>query len=327
MGSQVVAQLEKTDHRLAIFHRGKTNINNSDHFFEIKGDRENLSDFKHELKQFAPNVVIDIVSYTKKQAETTIAVFSGIANRFIAISSCDVYRNYDGFRGVSNHEPDPTPLKENSPLRESRFPYREYEELEFEYKHNYEKILVEKEVLNNSDLPGTILRMPAIYGPGDKQHRFYPYIKRMEDKRPAVLLSSSHAKFRWTHGFIINLAHAIVKVALDDRSTNKIYNLGEQQTPTFAQRINDLGKMMDWNGDIKVVLENELPVHLTNNFNCNYHLETDTTSVRKELNYQDKISYNQALVETVEWELENSPIGLANQFDYQAEDKILENVA
>lgn len=326
IGSQVVAQLEKTDHKLAIFHRGKTNSKNFDHAIHIKGNRANLADFRQEFNQFAPDVVIDIIPYTKKQAEIATDVFAGIAGRFIAISSCDVYRNYDGFRGASNHEPDPNLLKENAPLRESRFPYREFEELEFEHKHNYEKILVEKEVLNNSELPGTVLRMPAIYGPRDKQHRFYSYIKRIKDDRPTILLSSSQAKFRWTHGFITNLAHAIVKVALDDRSTNKIYNLGEQQTPTFAQRVHDFGKILDWGGDIKIVSENDLPDHLKTKFDCSYHLDTDTTAIREELNYQDAISYDQALKQTIKWELEHPPAGMANQFDYQAEDKALKNV-
>lgn len=327
IGSQVVAQLENTDHKLAIFHRGKTYSEGFDQTIQIKGDRARLAEFKEQFKQFAPDIVIDIIPYTKKQAEIVTDVFDGIASRFIAISSCDVFRNYNGFRGASDHDPDPTPLKESAPLRGSRFPYRGFEGLEFEHKHNYEKILVEKIVLDNSDLPGTVLRMPAIYGPGDKQHRFYPYIKRIKDERPAILLSPSQAQFRWTHGYIKNLAHAIVKVTLDDRATNKIYNLGEPQTPNIAQRIKDIGKILNWSGTVKTIPENNLPEHLSTGFNWNYHLETDTTTIREELNCQDIISYNQALKQTIKWELEHPPTEMANQFNYQAEDKALENVA
>lgn len=128
------------------------------------------------LKQFAPAVVIDIIPYTKQQTAAALEVFKSIASRFIAISSFDVYRNYDGFRGKTNHKPDPTPLKESAPLRESKYPYRGVKELEFEHKQNYEKILIEKEVINKTELTGTVLRKPSIYGPGDKQHRFYPYV-------------------------------------------------------------------------------------------------------------------------------------------------------
>jgi nucleoside-diphosphate-sugar epimerase len=38
--------------------------------------------------------------------------------------------------------------------------------------YNYEKILVERVVMNDAQTPGTVLRLPAVYGPGDKQHRF-----------------------------------------------------------------------------------------------------------------------------------------------------------
>jgi nucleoside-diphosphate-sugar epimerase len=176
IGSQVITQFGKTDHNLAVFHRGKTNKHIPNNIIQIKSDRTNISDFTDVLKQFAPAVVIDIIPYTKQQTAAALEVFKSIASRFIAISSCDVYRNYDGFRGKTNHKPDPTPLKESAPLRESKYPYRGVKELEFEHKQNYEKILVEKEVINKTELTGTVLRMPAIYGPGDKQHRFYPYV-------------------------------------------------------------------------------------------------------------------------------------------------------
>jgi nucleoside-diphosphate-sugar epimerase len=35
---------------------------------------------------------------------------------------------------------------------------------------DYEKILVEREVMGHPRLPGTILRLPTVYGPGDSQH-------------------------------------------------------------------------------------------------------------------------------------------------------------
>ena len=38
----------------------------------------------------------------------------------------------------------------------------------------YDKIPVERAVLGNPALPGIVLRLPMVYGPGDRLHRFTP---------------------------------------------------------------------------------------------------------------------------------------------------------
>jgi nucleoside-diphosphate-sugar epimerase len=54
-----------------------------------------------------------------------------------------------------------------------------------------------------------VVRLPAVYGPGDKQHRLLPYVRRMDDERPAVLLTTDQAGWRWTRGYVVNVAAAI----------------------------------------------------------------------------------------------------------------------
>ena len=58
----------------------------------------------------------------------------------------------------------------------------------------YDKIPVEREILGDPDLPGTVLRLPMVYGPGDPLHRFFPTLKRMDDRRPAILFEEKLAK-------------------------------------------------------------------------------------------------------------------------------------
>ena len=82
-----------------------------------------------------------------------------------------------------------TPLTESSALRERLYPYRG-RRIPGVYDFNwddYDKILVERAVLNNNDLPATVLRLPMVYGPGAREavkRRFFVYLKRMDDGRP-----------------------------------------------------------------------------------------------------------------------------------------------
>jgi hypothetical protein len=56
---------------------------------------------------------------------------------------------------------------------------------------DYAKILVERVALGDGDLSATILRLPMVYGPGAPEvikRRFFAYLKRIDDGRPAILL-------------------------------------------------------------------------------------------------------------------------------------------
>ena len=83
------------------------------------------------------------------------------------------------------------------------------------------------------DLLGTVLRLPAVYGPGDYQHRLFAYVKRMDDWRPAVLLGEGMASWRWTHGYVEDMASAIALAVTDERAAERVYNVGEQDPPSW----------------------------------------------------------------------------------------------
>src|SRR5207249_1224013 len=99
-----------------------------------------------------------------------------------------------------------------------------------QWMDDYEKILAERTVKGNPLLPGTVLRLPMVYGPRDDQHRLFPYLKRMDDKRPAILLDEDVAQWRWTRGYVENVAAAIALAVVDERAIGRIYNVGEPRT-------------------------------------------------------------------------------------------------
>ncbi len=65
-------------------------------------------------------------------------------------------------------------LNEDSPLRGQLYPLRSHASGPEDMLYHYDKILVECELLENTIMPATILRLPMVYGPGDPQHRIRP---------------------------------------------------------------------------------------------------------------------------------------------------------
>ncbi len=248
IGPHIVRQLVDRGCEVVVFHRGETHAELPSSTRYIVGNRNRLSEFKTSFERLAPDVVLDVISYTEKHAADIVAAFTGIAHRLVVLSSGDVYRNYGGLWGREHHEPDPIPLAEDAPLRERWYPHRSQPSLSFADKNDYEKILVERVALSEPQLPGTVLRLPCVFGPGDRHHRLRPYLKRMEDGRPAILLDERQADWRWTRGYVENVAAAIVLALLDERASGHVYNVGEREARTEAAWLwyAQARKRLDW---------------------------------------------------------------------------------
>jgi nucleoside-diphosphate-sugar epimerase len=302
IGRWVIPLLVDQGHDVAVFHRGDTNPNLTVGAREFLGDRDRLRDSSSELRRFAPDVVIDLILYTELQARQLAKSFRGTGSRIVVISSADVYRNYDGLLGKTKTAPDPVPLSESAPLRETRYPYRG-EHPSFIYAHDYEKILVEQVLLNDPDLPATIARLPAVYGPGDRQHRLRGYLQRMMRDTKPIVLEEGQAAWRWSRGYVENVASALALLISDDRSSGRVYNVADEPTLTEGEWVKRIAAVAEWHGDILAVPRAELPDDSRQPYDWRYHLWSDTGSMGQELGYVQPVPFEEALRRAVEWEM------------------------
>jgi nucleoside-diphosphate-sugar epimerase len=318
IGPHVVRRLAERGHEVVVFHRGRTERDLPPGVEHMLGDRQSLGDFAGEFRRFAPEVVLDMIPMNEGDARGLVGAFKGIARRIVVISSQDVYRAYDRVTRRDPGLPDRVPLTEDAPLREKLYPY-ELEEVE-----EHEKILVERVVMGDLDLPGTVLRFPAVYGPGDYQHRLFEYLKRMDDGRPSILLGEGMASWRWTHGYVENVALAIALAVSNEIAAGQVYNVGEPDPPLWVDWVGDIGGAAGWDGEVVIVPENLLPKHLDWGLDTEQHWVADTGRLRRELGYRETVSREEALRRTVEWERAHPPEKVdPASFDYAAEDAAL----
>jgi nucleoside-diphosphate-sugar epimerase len=189
---------------------------------------------------------------------------------------------------------------------------------------DYDKIPVEQVVMNAPELPCAVLRLPAVYGPLDKQRRFHTLLKRMDDGREVIALDAAEADWRWTHGYVEDVAHAITLAATDPRSAGHIYNVGEERALTLEQRALAVGGAAGWRGRIARVPVGRLPEAMRFGVNSQQDLVVDTSRIRAELGYREVTPLAEAYVRTVAWERAN-PVTQDDPaaFDYAAEDAAL----
>lgn len=285
----------------------------------VHGDRSSADDLREALEAFAPGVVVDMIPYTAPQVRRLVQAMAGVSDRLVVVSSSDVYRNYDGLRRKTSLPPDPAPLPEDAPLREIRHPYRG-RGVPFEWADDYDKILVEEEAWA-SGLEVTVLRLSAVYGPGDRQHRFGPWVRRMVDDRPAILLDEAKAGWRWTRGYVEDVAAAVALAATDERAAGRIYNVGEAEAPTEREWVEAVADVLGWSGEIVTAPRDRLPGELREPFDFDYDLATDTTRIREELGYAEGVGRLEGLRATVAWQRER--LGDPDPAVYAAEDALL----
>jgi nucleoside-diphosphate-sugar epimerase len=202
----------------------------------------------------------------------------------VAPSSGDVYRAYGIFKGSDEGPVQPGLLTESSPLRTKLLPYRTAETQKSALEYYYDKILAERALSADERLPATLLRLPKVYGPEDNANLATVYGFR------------DHPEWRWTHGYVENVAQAIVHAIVDERAAGRTYNVGEQTTPTVSERLGYLPS------------KPAAPL-LAHSSNFSQDIAYDTSLIRNELGYREEVSERDAMIRTVSAAIEAEGAG------------------
>jgi nucleoside-diphosphate-sugar epimerase len=323
VGPEIVRQLAAEGHRVWMYHRGETPFPGEGEggtglppgVKHIYAELSSLATYREVLRYLAFDAVIHMRAMSGMDARSAIDVFSGHTGRMVVASSQDVYAAFGGLLRKEDVEPSSGVIREDSAVRKNRYVYGGF----------YEKLDVEGAFEEASAaMPVTILRMCATYGPGDPRQRFFAHVKRMEDGRRAILFEPAAGTFRWTHGYVENVARAFVLAATKAEAANRIYNVGEVKTPTQAERVHAIGRAAGWRGQVVVVPEEQAPEHLKRNVDFRHDVVVDSSAIRRELGYEEIVSYEEGLKRTVAWQRTVCPVeGDLRQFDYAAEDRVL----
>lgn len=319
IGPHLVRQLSRMGHAVSIFHRGNTRMSLPAE--SILGDRRDLAALRPKV-----DVVIDLILSSGKQARELMEAFRGFAGRVVAASSIDVYRACGVLHGSEDGPLEPVPLTEESPLRTKlqTYPPAQLKMLRNVFgwlDDEYDKIPVERAILGDPELPGTVLRLPMIYGPGDHLRRFHAVLKRIDDGRRTILLEEGWAAWRSPRGYVENVAGALALAAVSERAAGRIYNVAEMPAFSELEWAGKIGAAAGWDGELLTLPKERMPQHLALPGNSAQHWEADSSRIRRELGYSDITPLDEAIRRTIDWERAHPP-GEFNphKFDYAAED-------
>ena len=322
IGPFVIQQLQRAGHSVTVFHRGNAALPRST--IQIPGDRNRLDDHRAAFAREGFDVVIDFILSSGRQAKQLIDTCRGITGRIVALSSMDVYRAWGVFYGLEPGELEPMPVDETSAVRTQRqtYPAEVLKKLQAMLPwldDEYDKAAVERAILGDKELPGTVMRLPMVYGPGDFAHRLYPFLKRMDDARPHILFADDVAVMRTPRGYVENVAAGIALAAMSDRAAGQIYNVGEAEAFTELDWARKIAAAAGWLGEFVVLPHDKTPAHLHWPGNTAQHLVVSSEKLRRELGYNEPVPRDESIRHTVAWERKHPP-DTVGPFDYKAED-------
>lgn len=284
IGPRVVRRLVAAGHSVTVLHRGKHTSALPSGVRRIMDPQAGVpvTEFPRQVFEFEPDIVLHMIAMGERDGAAARGAFTNVARRIVMLSSGDVYRAYGCFSRIESESIEPTPLTEESKLRTVMHPYRTPATASDTLEYFYDKILAEREISAEPDLPATILRLPKVYGPGDNADLATVYGFR------------NHPDWRWTHGFVENVAAAIALAVTNENAKGRIYNVGEESTPTVRERLNYLPPRPD-------------AALIDKDRNFDQDVAYDTSRIRSELGYVESSTERQAMIDTVSEYLRTSP--------------------
>jgi nucleoside-diphosphate-sugar epimerase len=136
-------------------------------------DRTADDQLERALNQVEPDVVLDLACYRPDEMRSVARLFKGA--RYVFVST-GVYPNLDGRPA---REEDFVPLKGDPPDK-------------LDYMDG--KRWCETVLAREADLPWTVVRPPAVFGPADHTLRIAAYIQRVEDGGPLLVPAESYER-------------------------------------------------------------------------------------------------------------------------------------
>ena len=217
MGRIVVQRLLERGDKVTVFSRGTTRPEWWEQVEHIQGDREDRSDFAAKLKGKSFDAVIDTQAYRKEDVESAVGAFNGNVDRYVMVSTGSVYLE------------DAVDFSKHCTFQESVV---DWSSLDYTYPagedpYGVGKRHCEKWLQEHSNIPYTIIRIPAVMGWDDLTGRMWWWVQRALDGRGVVIPLEDRGLFRTLYS--ADAAGAFIRVLNVPGTANQTYHIAMQE--------------------------------------------------------------------------------------------------
>lgn len=291
----------------------------------IRLDRHEPRSLNDALRS-STDVLIDVIPCEIRDAQQLVSLSDAIGS-IVAISSASVYaddsgRTLDEAASTGDFPDMPVPI-----------PERQRRATPGDATYSTKKVGIEDVLLQQRDIPATVLRPCAIYGPGAKHCREWFFVKRVLDRRRQVPLAyRGNSVFHTTA--IDNLAE-LVRLAAD-RPRTRALNCADPDPPSVMEIATAIADTLNHEWDLlPVSAELSAEPFLENPWGTPSPWILDMTTAYADLGYRPLATYEEAVTRAIRDIVEvgtrqgsqtfaNAIPYLERPFDYAAEDDFID---
>ncbi|MEL6567227.1 MAG: NAD-dependent epimerase/dehydratase family protein [Pseudomonadota bacterium] len=301
IGNATVRELTRAGHRVVCVSRtaqpgAPTDVRH------ILADRTDTQTIGTVVEREAIDCVIDVLAYAAETTTPLLELLEGRVERYVLISSSDVYAAYGAIHGL---EPQPVwdgPITERAPLRTSRFPYRGAQpravDADDAWMDAYDKIPIETAV-RAMQTPWTILRLPMVFGPNDRQRRFEWMAAPMRAGANAIEAPAAWLDWVTTYGFEENVGAAIALAAAHPEAAREVFNVVDFAPVSHRQWIARLADHFRWSGEVRTSQgEDGALAKAVSRLNLAVPLDMSGERLSQRLGFVPPVSIGEAIVRT-----------------------------
>jgi nucleoside-diphosphate-sugar epimerase len=269
------------------------------------------------------DLLVDVIPFEARHAEQLLGCDVGA---IVAVSSASVYadaqgRTLDEAESADDFPEFPVPIPETQPTVPPG-----------DATYSTKKVALEQVLLENGDVPATIVRPCAIYGRGDRMAREWHFVKRALDRRPYLVLTNHgighfHTTASENIGELVRLAAAAPRTGA--------YNCGDPDPPQLLEIARTICDRVG-HAPTEILLTEFGDVGATP-WSVPKPLLVDMAKAERELGYTPATTWAAALPKQVDWLIEatrgrewQDVLTRGAQylkFDYEAEDELVRSLA
>jgi nucleoside-diphosphate-sugar epimerase len=307
-------------HKVTLFNRGVTAHDiKANH---IRGDIADLPHFKGEFRSLNLDVIIHCICNSDADAGLFLKAFSGFNCRTIILSSMDCYEAFQ--KANRGQEISDIPIDESAATSTARYYWRGTEHA---HADTYDKNLMTEAFLGafgRGEISPVVLRLPCVYGPEDHQfqNRHGKIIHQIIDQRKTFIMGSIEQTATVTHGYIDNVAAAILHASEYNGSIEgEIFNIGEQKVRTKRRWTDLYSQASGFPFEFEIIPDDVFHETAKIRNNPPVHLVFDCSKFYAQTGFSDPVALKSAVRSTLNWAVEN-PSRIGARPDYDREYKI-----
>ncbi|HZU30641.1 MAG TPA: SDR family oxidoreductase [Candidatus Angelobacter sp.] len=237
LGPSIVQALLQQGHQVTVFNRGQTLDDLPREVERLRGDRTNPAQLKAAIGGRNFDHVIDTTLYTGAEAQAVVELFSGRIERYIFLSTGQVYLVRIGVQRPFKEEDYAGPVMA-APLKSNVSEYENW--LYGADKRAAEDIFAQ--AWEKQKFPFTSLRLPMVNSERDHYDRIYGYFLRIQDGSPLLVPEGPGLPVRHVYGE--DVVQAILRVLGKEQSKGTAYNIGQDETQTLDEFLEMLANFM-----------------------------------------------------------------------------------